>query len=205
MNNIFLLKRCPECDKTFNCPANLASHRRWHKPQTSSSTNEPSIRVSTTNNRNIRCSSRSDSRSTNTSSSTNSETTTNVQDFINFHSTLSDSSKFNPTTNSSIHQRAADQILRNMFNAGSQKISPSALSPFSNGFIKGSPFFGHHRPLSISSISPFDARGLQSSCIFCQEQFSDLSQLIQHIRKNHAVQPTNNPKPNSFALDKIFF
>ena len=27
--------RCPECDKVFNCPANLASHRRWHKPKTS--------------------------------------------------------------------------------------------------------------------------------------------------------------------------
>ena len=26
--------RCPECDKVFNCPANLASHRRWHKPRT---------------------------------------------------------------------------------------------------------------------------------------------------------------------------
>ncbi|CAF0826794.1 unnamed protein product [Didymodactylos carnosus] len=25
--------RCPDCDKTFNCPANLASHRRWHKPE----------------------------------------------------------------------------------------------------------------------------------------------------------------------------
>ena len=25
--------KCPECDKVFNCPANLASHRRWHKPQ----------------------------------------------------------------------------------------------------------------------------------------------------------------------------
>lgn len=25
--------RCPECDKVFNCPANLASHRRWHKPR----------------------------------------------------------------------------------------------------------------------------------------------------------------------------
>ena len=25
--------KCPECDKTFNCPANLASHRRWHKPK----------------------------------------------------------------------------------------------------------------------------------------------------------------------------
>ncbi|XP_044729629.1 insulinoma-associated protein 1a-like [Chrysoperla carnea] len=30
--------RCPECDKVFNCPANLASHRRWHKPRTSTST-----------------------------------------------------------------------------------------------------------------------------------------------------------------------
>jgi hypothetical protein len=24
---------CPECGKRFNCPANLASHRRWHKPR----------------------------------------------------------------------------------------------------------------------------------------------------------------------------
>ncbi|XP_019737238.1 insulinoma-associated protein 2 [Hippocampus comes] len=27
--------RCPECDKVFSCPANLASHRRWHKPRPS--------------------------------------------------------------------------------------------------------------------------------------------------------------------------
>lgn len=27
--------RCPECDKVFSCPANLASHRRWHKPRQS--------------------------------------------------------------------------------------------------------------------------------------------------------------------------
>ncbi|XP_075783041.1 insulinoma-associated protein 2 [Pelodiscus sinensis] len=25
--------RCPECHKLFSCPANLASHRRWHKPR----------------------------------------------------------------------------------------------------------------------------------------------------------------------------
>lgn len=25
--------RCPECSKVFSCPANLASHRRWHKPR----------------------------------------------------------------------------------------------------------------------------------------------------------------------------
>ncbi|XP_064112931.1 uncharacterized protein LOC135219788 [Macrobrachium nipponense] len=34
--------RCPECDKVFNCPANLASHRRWHKPKTSIATPTPS-------------------------------------------------------------------------------------------------------------------------------------------------------------------
>lgn len=28
--------RCPECDKRFSCPANLASHRRWHKPRVAS-------------------------------------------------------------------------------------------------------------------------------------------------------------------------
>ncbi|XP_015435703.1 PREDICTED: insulinoma-associated protein 1-like [Dufourea novaeangliae] len=28
--------RCPECDKRFSCPANLASHRRWHKPRLAS-------------------------------------------------------------------------------------------------------------------------------------------------------------------------
>ncbi|XP_064460826.1 transcription factor egl-46-like isoform X1 [Ornithodoros turicata] len=25
--------RCSECGKLFNCPANLASHRRWHRPR----------------------------------------------------------------------------------------------------------------------------------------------------------------------------
>lgn len=30
--------RCPECDKVFNCPANLASHRRWHKPRPTNAT-----------------------------------------------------------------------------------------------------------------------------------------------------------------------
>ncbi|XP_056337314.1 insulinoma-associated protein 1a [Danio aesculapii] len=32
--------RCPECDKLFSCPANLASHRRWHKPKQSAESNK---------------------------------------------------------------------------------------------------------------------------------------------------------------------
>lgn len=32
--------RCPECEKVFNCPANLASHRRWHKPKDEGSKGE---------------------------------------------------------------------------------------------------------------------------------------------------------------------
>ncbi|XP_010741133.2 insulinoma-associated protein 1a [Larimichthys crocea] len=33
--------RCPECDKVFSCPANLASHRRWHKPKPQSAAQNP--------------------------------------------------------------------------------------------------------------------------------------------------------------------
>ncbi|CAD5232012.1 unnamed protein product [Bursaphelenchus xylophilus] len=43
--------RCPECDKVFSCPANLASHRRWHRPKTNvdsqSTTSESSKRSPT--------------------------------------------------------------------------------------------------------------------------------------------------------------
>uniref|UniRef100_A0A4W5MQT8 INSM transcriptional repressor 2 n=1 Tax=Hucho hucho TaxID=62062 RepID=A0A4W5MQT8_9TELE len=45
--------RCPECDKVFSCPANLASHRRWHKPRpqraaAQEGTGEPTALRSTT-------------------------------------------------------------------------------------------------------------------------------------------------------------
>ncbi len=37
--------RCPECDKVFNCPANLASHRRWHKPRPNGNSTKTSTKV----------------------------------------------------------------------------------------------------------------------------------------------------------------
>ncbi|XP_067389002.1 insulinoma-associated protein 1 [Emydura macquarii macquarii] len=36
--------RCPECDKVFSCPANLASHRRWHKPRPAPSAPPPAAK-----------------------------------------------------------------------------------------------------------------------------------------------------------------
>ncbi|XP_040563555.1 insulinoma-associated protein 1 [Lepeophtheirus salmonis] len=48
--------RCPECEKVFNCPANLASHRRWHKPKNkediSSSPNNDNINPAACQNTN---------------------------------------------------------------------------------------------------------------------------------------------------------
>ncbi|XP_072424985.1 insulinoma-associated protein 1a [Chiloscyllium punctatum] len=33
--------RCPDCQKVFSCPANLASHRRWHKPRSGGDAADP--------------------------------------------------------------------------------------------------------------------------------------------------------------------
>ncbi|KAK7905266.1 hypothetical protein WMY93_017873 [Mugilogobius chulae] len=37
--------RCPECDKVFSCPANLASHRRWHKPRPVNNSHGPEVQT----------------------------------------------------------------------------------------------------------------------------------------------------------------
>uniref|UniRef100_A0A8C5WVF8 INSM transcriptional repressor 2 n=1 Tax=Laticauda laticaudata TaxID=8630 RepID=A0A8C5WVF8_LATLA len=39
--------RCPECHKIFSCPANLASHRRWHKPRPTTSAAAAAASVAT--------------------------------------------------------------------------------------------------------------------------------------------------------------
>jgi hypothetical protein len=42
--------RCSECDKVFNCPANLASHKRWHKPRNQAAEKKTSVSESKSNN-----------------------------------------------------------------------------------------------------------------------------------------------------------
>ncbi|CAF0930709.1 unnamed protein product [Rotaria sordida] len=205
--------RCPECDKTFNCPANLASHRRWHKPQTSLSSNEtakqtPSSSSSSTQksitNKHPRCSSRSDSRSTNTSSSI-------VSDTVHEYASLSASSpnmdvrKKDSIISNGTHKKSPDEILRTMYNGNSQWMVPSSFQPFTTSHMKPPLIFRHHRSLPMSIPSSFDFRRLQSLCIFCHEQFSDLNHLLQHIRKNHAVTSSTNTKNTTLTLDKIVF
>ena len=198
---------CPECDKTFNCPANLASHRRWHKPQTLLSCNEsipsPPAVPKPTINKHQRCSSSSDSHSTKTSSST-------ISEIAHESSTLSSSSstdarKKDFSTSHGTQKKAPDHGLRATYNRNSQRMLPAPFQPFSTSYMKQSLIFPHHRSLTTSIPSSFDFRRLQSSCIFCHEQFSELNYLLQHIRKNHAVPANTNTKHTTLTLDKIAF
>jgi len=202
---------CPECDKTFNCPANLASHRRWHKPQSSISTNGSAPTASSTpksiTNKHLRCSSRSDSRSTNTSSSTISDT---VHEYPPTSVTTSSLNIDVPQKKDSFvvngtHKKASDHVFRAMHNGSSQRMLPPSFQPFTTSYMKQPLIFPHHRPLPMSIPSSFDFRRLQSSCIFCHEQFSELNHLLQHIRKNHAVTSSTNTKNTTLTLDKIVF
>lgn len=47
--------RCPECDKRFSCPANLASHRRWHKPRVAPGDSSPAAPSATNDFECSRC------------------------------------------------------------------------------------------------------------------------------------------------------
>ncbi|CAF1348021.1 unnamed protein product [Adineta steineri] len=205
--------RCPECDKTFNCPANLASHRRWHKPQSSLPSNESKLAAASTSssvqksitNKHLRCSSRSDSRSTNTSTSTNSDTVHEYPSLSASTSSNIDIQKKDSFVINGTHQKTSDQVFRAMCNGNSQRMLPPLFQPFTTSFMKQPIIFPHHRPSPTSISSSFDFRRLQSSCIFCNEQFSELNHLLQHIRKTHAVTSSTNTKNTTLTLDKIIF
>ncbi len=103
------------------------------------------------------------------------------------------------------NRKASDQLFRTMYNGSSQRMLPPLLQPFTSSYMKQPLIFPHHRPSPMSIPSSFDFRRLQSSCIFCHEQFSELNHLLQHIRKNHAVTSSTNTKKSTLTLDKIVF
>jgi len=171
-------------------------------PPPSSSSAQKSV-----TNKQQRCSSRSDSRSTNTSSSTVSDT---VHEYPSISASSSSSSnivmpKKDSFASNGTHQKASDHVFRAMHNGSSQRMLPPLFQPFTTSYMKQPFIFPHHRPLPTSIPSSFDFRRLQSSCIFCHEQFSELNHLLQHIRKNHAVTSSTNSKNNTLTLDKIVF
>lgn len=207
---------CPECDKTFNCPANLASHRRWHKPQTtlpssesetvtSSSSSSLTLNRKSTTNKQTRCSSRSDSRSTNTSSIVSDTIHENSSVSVTSSSLNTDLKKKDSLVLNGIQKKSSDQVLRAVYNASSQWMTPPLFQPFASAHMKSPLIFRHHRSLPMAIPSSFDFRRLQSSCIFCHEQFSELNHLLQHIRKTHAVTTSTSTKNTTVTLDKIVF
>jgi hypothetical protein len=92
-----------------------------------------------------------------------------------------------------------------MYSGSSQRMLLPQFQPFTTSYMKQPSIFPHHRHLPMSIPSSFDFRRLQSSCIFCHQQFSDLNHLLQHIRKNHAVTSSTNSKNTTLTLDKIVF
>ena len=124
----FVSFSCPECDKTFNCPANLASHRRWHKPQSST-----------------------------------------------------------------VSADAAAPPRKPLPNKAVRPTEPT------RPFFKPSSIFTDQRHFPLSIPPTLDLRRLQSSCIFCHEQFGELSELIQHIRKTHSV-ASNSSSSKTFSM-----
>lgn len=103
------------------------------------------------------------------------------------------------------HRKTSDSVFRTMYNGSPQRTLPPLFQSFTSSYMKQPLIFSPHRPSPISIPSSFDFRRLQSSCIFCHEQFSELNHLLQHIRKNHAVTSSTNTKKTTLTLDKIVF
>ena len=193
---------CPECDKTFNCPANLASHRRWHKPQVLAVTNPSVASVPSMKTKRPQCSSPSESRSTNTSSSTISDTVHDYPSSVS-SSTVMSMPKRDLSFVDGTLGRVADRVFGSVPRESAPRILPLSYQAFPASFMKQPMLFSQHRPLPLSVSSSFDLRRLQSSCIFCQQQFSELGHLLQHIRKTHATTSVTKPQNCTLTLDKI--
>ena len=76
--------RCPECDKVFNCPANLASHRRWHKPKGNNNNNGASTSGMSKNNNN------NNNNSNNNSSNSGNKTDVDRHNTMDHHNDSND-------------------------------------------------------------------------------------------------------------------
>jgi hypothetical protein len=162
--------RCPECDKVFNCPANLASHRRWHKPR-------PSIGGKNINN----------GENNNINNNNNNNNNNNKQLVVDKVGTFpcdfcTKCFKRPYILRKHLQQSHAEQVQEdNKLDISNSNSEEKKYSPMS------SPASSRYSIAELLSPSKENCRtttGLQ--CRLCPDIFSSLAKLSQHLSQRHS-------------------
>ena len=171
--------KCPECDKVFNCPANLASHRRWHKPRPQANNN-------------------------NNTSKTNQNNSKNMGEEMN--DTKGDNSRNNLKNGAPINEEGlfACEQCGKKFRRQAYLKKHQACHSLEQPPVTSYPCFYCNKPFKsetsrskhmLQSHTP-DAKG--PSCRFCNAVFPETLSLEQHVRCHHnSASGTSNVDPFS--------
>ncbi|XP_072163369.1 insulinoma-associated protein 1a-like [Diadema setosum] len=163
--------RCPECDKVFNCPANLASHRRWHKPKPNNNNNN-----NTNNNNN---------------SSSNRTPSTNSPRILPAGAAKDALKQFNPTTVLNIPDatRKVDSGSEGSISRGS---TPSPLhhllpTPMDTPRSTPSPSYPQNNNIDVNKTSKED---MLYNCDQCGRKFRRPANLRRHMQQHSETEET---------------
>lgn len=155
--------RCPECDKVFNCPANLASHRRWHKPKQQQNNN--------TNNNNS---------SNNSTGSDSAEENNNKTDQFTCEFCSKTFKRFN-TMRKHIQQAHGTSEEHGNIDGN---IHPST-NEDSSSSPTSSPMSSPTSKYSIAELLSKEPKPQQFQCRICAETLPNMAELSQHVTLQH--------------------
>lgn len=175
--------RCPECDKVFNCPANLASHRRWHKPR--NNIEKPSIDSMSSST-----SSSPNSSSSNHSSNIDSEMSackTCGKRFKKLNALKKHMQMYCIKSNNFINSSSSNNNNNNTSYSIEELLSPKkklsftckvCQSEFESKYLLESHYLRSPNCKSITTNDHFP-------CQFCPGSFSTLIDLTRHVASQH--------------------